>query len=334
MSALAGSQHPASGAPVSRNGIVAVARGAAQTPGVRLAVVWLGVIAALAAQLPYFLTLVNAITILNFSAVSFIAAVGFTFVLLGGGVDLAVGSAVMMSGVVAGMGFLAGIPLVPAFVIGFLMGPLIGLVSGLLITRGRINPIIATLAMLFVLRGIGYLVAGSTIHQVRDEGFRFARAYVLGVPVAVHILAAVFLFSLFIARWTKMGRHFEAVGGNPEAARQAAMNVERYRLLLYVVAGAYSGLAGILLASIIGGADPTSDSGRTFGVATAVFLGGASLSGGKGSIVGTLIGVLFVTTLANGMTQLKLGPEIVLIAQGILLIGAVAIDQRPKGGYQ
>ncbi len=334
MSALAGSPGPAPTAPAKRRTAIAGARDAVQAPGVLLTIVWFVVIGGLAAQLPYFLTPVNAITILNFSAVTFIAAAGFTIVLLGGGVDLAVGSAVMLSGVVAGMSFLAGLPLVPAFIIGFLMGPAIGLVNGLLVTRLRINPLIATLAMLFVLRGIGYLIAGSTIHQVRDEGFRFARAYVLGVPVAVYVLAAVFVLSLIIVRWTKMGRHFAAIGGNPEAARQAAMNVERYRLLLYVVAGAYSGLAGILLASIIGGADPTSDAGRTFAVATAVFLGGASLAGGKGSMVGTLIGVLFITTLSNGMTQLAVPPEIVLVAQGILLIVAVAIDQRPKGGYR
>jgi ribose/xylose/arabinose/galactoside ABC-type transport system permease subunit len=334
MSALLRSPRPASSTPAERRNFRAGARDAAQTPGVLLTIVWLVVIAALTAQLPYFLTSTNAITILNFSAVTFIAAAGFTIVLLGGGIDLAVGSTVMISGVTAGMVFLAGVPVLPAFVVGFLMGPLVGLVNGLLITRLRINPLIATLAMLFVLRGVGYLIAGSTIHQVRDEGFRVARAYVLGVPVAVYILAAVLVLSVVIVRWTKLGRHFAAIGGNPEAARQAAMNVERYRLMLYVVAGAYAGLAGILLASILGGADPTSDAGRTFAVATAVFLGGASLTGGKGSIVGTLIGVLFIVTLSNGMTQLKIAPEIVLVAQGILLIAAVAIDQRPRGGYR
>ena len=112
------------------------------------------------------------------------------------------------------------------------------------------------------------------------------------------------------------------------------MDVERYRMLIYTIAGAFSGLAGILLASILGASDPNAGTGREFVVATAVFLGGASLSGGKGSIVGTLLGVIFVVTLANGLTQMGVRPEPVLLVNGILLITAVAIDQRPKGGYR
>ena len=201
-------------------------------------------------------------------------------------------------------------------------------------TRLRINPLIATLSMLFVVRGVGFLIADSRLRQVRDPGFRFAREYVAGMPVAVYFLIAVFVFAFVLIRYTKFGRHIAAVGGNPEAARQAVMNVERYRLLFYTVSGAFAGLAGILLASIIGASDPNAGTGRELVVATAVFLGGASLTGGKGSIVGTLLGVLFVTTLANGLTQMGAPPQYVPIVLGILLIGAVAIDQRPKGGYR
>jgi len=309
-------------------------RDAILIPGVLLTVAWIVVIAAFAMALPYFLTVTNAVTILNFSVVTFIAAAGFTIVLIGGGLDLSVGSTLMVSGVVSGMAFLAGVPLIPAFGLGLATGPIIGLINGILITRLRINPLIATLSMLFVLRGVGYLLAGSQIHQVRDPGFRFAREFVLGVPVAVYFLIAVFLLTWAILAFTKFGRHLRAIGGNPWAARQAAMDVDRFRLLMYVIAGAYSGLAGILLASIIGGADPNAGTGREFAIATAVFLGGASLSGGRGSIVGTLIGVLFITTLSNGMTQLGALPEIVLIVDGVLLIAAVAFDQRPRGGYR
>ena len=221
-----------------------------------------------------------------------------------------------------------------AFLLGFLSGPLVGLINGLLVTRLRINPLIATLSMLFVVRGVGFLIADSRLRQVRDPGFRFAREYVAGMPVAVYFLIAVFVFAFVLIRYTKFGRHIAAVGGNPEAARQAVMNVERYRLLFYTVSGAFAGLAGILLASIIGASDPNAGTGRELVVATAVFLGGASLTGGKGSIVGTLLGVLFVTTLANGLTQMGAPPQYVPIVLGILLIGAVAIDQRPKGGYR
>jgi ribose/xylose/arabinose/galactoside ABC-type transport system permease subunit len=311
-----------------------LARGLVLAPGVLLALAWLLVVAAFAAQLPFFLTVTNAVTIVNFSVVTFIVAAGFTIVLIGGGLDLSVGSALMVAGVTAAVAFRAGAPLVVAFAFGFAMGPVAGLINGLLVVRLRINPLIATLSMLFVLRAVGFWVTGSRLVQIRDDGFRFARELVFGLPVAVYFLIVTFILSWVLLRWTKLGRHISAIGGNPQAARQTAMNVERYRLGIYVLAGAYSGLAGILLASILGAADPNAGTGREFAVATAVFLGGASLSGGRGSIVGTLVGVLFITTMANGLTQLGAFPEIVLILNGVLLIAAVAFDQRPKGGYR
>jgi ribose/xylose/arabinose/galactoside ABC-type transport system permease subunit len=240
----------------------------------------------------------------------------------------------MVSGVTAGTLFLAGAPLWAGFAVGLCSGPLIGLVNGILVTRLRVNPLIATLSMLFVLRGLGFFFAGSQLRQIRDPGFRFARQLVFGVPTSVYIMIVVFVLTFAFLRYTQLGRHFKAIGGNPGAARQSALNVERYRLLLYTICGTYAGVAGILLASILGASDPNAGTGREFAVATAVFLGGASLSGGKGSIVGTLIGVVFITAVANALTQLGALPETVLIVSGVLLIAAVAVDQRPKGGYQ
>ena len=303
-------------------------------PGVLLLLAWLAVVAGFASILPFFLTTTNALTILNFSAVTFVVSAGFTIALIGGGVDLSIGSTMMVSGVTAGTLFLGGVPLPIAFVIGLSSGPLIGFVNGALVTRLRVNPLIATLSMLFVLRGLGFFFAGSQLRQIRDPGFRFARQIVFGVPASVYFLVIVFVLTFVFLRYTQLGRHFKAIGGNPGAARQSALNVERYRLLLYTMCGTYAGLAGLLLASILGASDPNAGTGREFAVATAVFLGGASLSGGKGSVVGTLIGVVFITSVANGLTQLGALPETVLIVSGVLLIGAVAIDQRPKGGYQ
>jgi ribose/xylose/arabinose/galactoside ABC-type transport system permease subunit len=335
MSVLARPDRPFGREPaVAKKDVVSLARRALLAPGVLLLVAWLLLIALLTVRLPYFLTVTNAISILNFSAVTFVAAAGFTIALVGGGIDLSVGSVVMITGVTAGTLFLGGVPLSIAFLIGFAVGPLIGLVNGLLVTRLRINPLIATLSMLFVVRGIGFYVAASKLRQVRSQDFRFARIYEAGLPLAVWILIVVGVVAWVLLRFTKLGRHLQAIGGNSGAARQAAMDVERYRLLLYVIAGAFSGVAGILLASVIGAADPNSGEGREFSVATAVLLGGASLSGGRGSILGTLIGVLFVTTLSNGLTQMGALPEIVLIVNGVLLIAAVAFDQRPKGGYR
>ena len=285
-------------------------------------------------RLDYFFTTTNLLTIVQFSSVTFIVAAGFTLVLIGGGLDLSIGSGMMMVGVVSGKLFVAGVPLVLAFTIGFLVGGVTGLANGLIITKLRINPLVATLAMLFVLQGAGFVITDGRHTQVRDDGFRFARERLFDIPVPVYFLVFTAVVSILLLRTTKVGRHLFAVGGNPEAARQAAMNVDRFRLGMYIVAGLYTGLAGVILASLLGSIAPNSGTGREFAVATAVFLGGASLTGGKGSIVGTLIGVLFVTALANGLIQLEVVPDWVMVIEGVLLIAAVAFDQRPKGGFR
>ena len=288
----------------------------------------------LTVRLDYFFTTTNLLTILQFSSVTFIVATGFTLVLIGGGLDLSIGSGMMMAGVISGKLFVAGVPLGLAFAIGMLVGGGVGFVNGIIITKLRINPLVATLAMLFVLQGVGFVITNGRQTQVRDDGFRFARERLFDIPVPVYFLVFTAVVSIVILRTTKVGRHLFAVGGNPEAAQQAAMNLDRFRLGMYTVAGLYTGMAGVILASLLGSIAPNSGTGREFAVATAVFLGGASLTGGKGSVLGTLIGVVFVTTLANGLIQLAVVPDWVMVIEGVLLIAAVAFDQRPKGGFR
>ena len=285
-------------------------------------------------DLDYFLTKTNSITILQYSAVTFVSGAGFAIVLIGGGLDLSVGSAMMVVGVVTGKLFISGTPLIVCFIIGVIVGITIGFINGILVTKARINPLIVTLGMMFVLRGIGFDLVDGRHTRIRDDGYRWARERIGGLPVVVYILFAVAILSIVMLRYTKLGRMVYAVGGNPEAARQAAINVDRFRLGLYTLAGLYFGAAGIMLASMLSAVAPNSGTGRELVIATAVFLGGASLKGGKGSVAGTLIGVLFVTALANGFTQKQIVPEVVMVANGILLISAVAFDQRPKGGYR
>jgi len=285
-------------------------------------------------RLDFFLTSQNILTILRFSAVTFIVATGFTLVLIGGGLDLSIGSGMMVVGVTSGKLFQAGVPLVLAFLIGVVVGIALGYVNGFIITRLRINPLIATLAMLFVLLGVGFIITDGRSQQIRDDGFRFARENVGGVPVPVFFLIATAVLSVVLLHTTKAGRHLFAVGGNPDAARQAAMNVDRFRLGMYTVAGLYTGIAGVLLASDLGAVAPNSGRNWELYVATAVFLGGASLTGGRGSVLGTFIGVVFVRTLDNGLVQMAVRPQIVLIVVGTAMILAVAFDQRPKGGFR
>ncbi len=325
------------GRPASRNNpywlVRQVGRGLlAQNVLLALALVFL--VLYLTLNLEFFFTSTNLLTILRYSSVTFVVSVGFTLVLIGGGLDLSIGQGMMIVGVVSGNLHLAGVPLAWSFILGVLTGVAIGLVNGLLITKLRINPLIATLAMLFVLWGTGFLVTKGRSQRIRDDSFKFARQSLWGIPVPVFFLVAAAVVALVALNTTKAGRHLFAVGGNPEAARQAAMNVDRFRLGMYAIGGLFTGVAGVMLVSQQGLVAPNSGMNREFWVATAVFLGGASLSGGKGSILGTLLGVVFVTTLANGLVQLAVVPEWALIINGVALILAVAFDQRPKGGYR
>ena len=256
-------------------------------------------------RLDFFLTSQNVLTILRFSAVTFIVATGFTLVLIGGGLDLSIGSGMAVVGVTAGKLFQAGVPLVLAFVIGVVVGTAIGFVNGFIVTRFRINPLIATLAMLFALLGVAFIITDGRSAQIRDDGFRFARENVGGVPVPVFFLIAVAALSVVLLHTTS---------SPPLPAK--------------------SGIAGVLLASDLGAIAPNSARNWELYVATAVFLGGASLTGGRGSVVGTFIGVVFVSALDNGLVQMAVRPQIVLIVVGAAMILAVAFDQRPKGGFR
>jgi ribose/xylose/arabinose/galactoside ABC-type transport system permease subunit len=276
----------------------------------------------------------NVLTITKYSVTSFVAAAGMTIALISGGLDLSLGATMMVAGVVAGSLFTRGVPFAMAMFLGWLVGPIVGFINGTLITRARINPLIATLGMMFILRGTGYTIAGGKARAIPDDIYQWARESLASIPVPVYIMAIVLIVVYVMLNHTKLGRHIYAIGGNAQAARQAAMNVERYRLLIYTVAGCLSSLAGLILSSIISHVDPAAAQGRELEIATAVLLGGASLEGGKGTIVGTLIGVLFISSLYNGLVGLGVVPEWVPFINGALLIIAVAMDQLPRGGWR
>lgn len=310
---------------------------AGRLPNIRLAglmAAWIIMVLVISWRAPYFLTLNNVITITRYSVTSFIAAAGMTIALIGGGLDLSVGAAMMIAGVVTGSLFVRGVPFSVSLFAGLATGPIVGFLNGTLITRARINPLIATLGMMFILRGGGYVIAGGKTRAVSEDVYQWSRISFLGIPVPVFIMAAVFALVYYLLNHTKLGRHIYAVGGNSLAARQAAMDVERHRMIIYIIAGSLSALAGVILTSVISQVDPAAADGRELEIATAVLLGGASLDGGRGSILGTLIGVLFISSLYNGLVGLGVVPEWVSLINGILLIAAVAMDQLPKGGWR
>jgi ribose transport system permease protein len=303
-------------------------------PNVPLLLAFGAMIAYFTIRLPYFLTQTNFTSIVQFSSATFILATGFTIIMIGGGIDLSIGAGSVLAGLVAGTLTLDGVPVLVAFIGGLLTGVASGALNGLLVTKMRINPLIATLAMLYILEGVGYRVTDGLDEVVYNPTFLFAQQRWFGVPSPIYVAGVVLALSWVLLRLTKLGVHVYALGGSAAAARQCAFNVERYRIALYTLGGVFTGIGGVLTASLTGTIAPTVGPGIEFAVATAVLLGGVSLAGGRGSIIGALVGVLFIGTLANGLVQSAVNPELTLLLEGVLLITAVAIDRVSQGGYR
>jgi len=276
----------------------------------------------------------NMLGVLTLSSTTIITAVGFTIAVVAGVFDLSVGSAMMLTGVIFGTLAKAGVPLIIAGALTILLGTAIGVTNAILVVKLRINPIIATLGMLFALKGAGQLIGGGRGTQVPDLAFRFARNDVLGVPIPILIMAAVVIAGTYFLAYTPVGRRLTAVGDNSVGAREVALDVDRFRTIALVLCGTLAGLSGLVVASIVGAIDPQASVGRELDIATATFLGGASLAGGRGSIPATLIAVVLLGTLYNAFVQFGVKPEIVQVVSGALLVLAVAINTRPTGGYR
>ena len=276
---------------------------------------------------PYFLTVNNLLNILVAVSVIGIIAVAMTMVIVSGGIDLSVGSIVALTGVVvAQLSHRMPTPAAAGVALG--IGLFAGLLNGLAVTRVGINPLIATLGMLSIARGLSFVFSGGLTQTISDEGFKFlGRGYVLGVPFQVVVLVLLYLLAAWVLRSTVVGRAFYAVGGNARAARLAGLPVARIQMLGYLLSGLSAALGGLFLASQLGAGAPQAATGIELSVIAAVILGGTSLSGGKGAIGGTLLGVLILGTLNNGLTLLNVSSYYQEVARGVVLLFAVALDR-------
>lgn len=285
---------------------------------------------------PGFLSWTNFLNVLRQMSVLAIAAFGSSFVIFSGGLDLSVGSNAALSGVVAAMAareldFVGGAPL--SWTIGVCTGALFGLVNGLLVTRLHISPIIATLGTLTIGRGLALLLTGGVSLFGVPASFQWlGRGFAIPatLPIPVLVMAALLVLSMYVLRRTTLGMHVYAIGGNEEAARLAGIRVDRVKLWVYVIGGATAGLAGVILASRLGSGQAASSEGLELSVIAAIVLGGARITGGSGSISGTLAGVLIISLLANGMNILNVEPFYQRIVTGFALLFAVGFDQLRK----
>jgi ribose/xylose/arabinose/galactoside ABC-type transport system permease subunit len=281
---------------------------------------------------PPFRTLSNLENILQQSSANGIMAVGMTLVIITAGIDLSVGSVLALSAVVASS---FAHPDTPSLIVPILLGLLVGLacgtVNGILIAKRRLAPFIVTLGMMTVARGFALVYTnGRPIIDLSDAYDEIGGGYLAGIPVPAIIFLAVVLLGAFILHFTRFGRYVYAVGGNELAAKVSGINTDRILIGVYALTGALAGLAGIVLSSRVMSASPATGAGYELDAIAAVVIGGTSLSGGTGSIAGTLVGVLIIGVMNNGLDLLNVSSYWQQIVKGFIIVLAVLLDKMSK----
>ena len=276
---------------------------------------------------PYFLTQSNIFNMLDQSVVIGIVAVGMTFVILTGGIDLSVGSVAGLTGIILGLS-LQQMPIVPAIAVAVIAGGGIGLVSGLLINVFGLAAFVVTLGMMAIGRSLAYILSGQTaISNIPDAMQNIVYTNILGIPSNVLFLILLYLVAWAYLTYTKGGRTIYAVGSNKEAARAAGLNTLFYSVLPYVLSGALSAVAVTFSISQLLSADPLMGNSMELDAIAAVVIGGASLYGGRGSMIGTLIGVFIMVMIRNGLNLMGVSPFWQGSAIGTIIIVALLVER-------
>ncbi|WP_026878487.1 ribose ABC transporter permease [Ignatzschineria larvae] len=280
-----------------------------------------------------FFTLNNIFNILQQTSINAIIAVGMTLVILTSGIDLSVGSVFALTGAVAAS--IIGQDINPFFAIiaALLLGSALGLVSGVIIAKGKLQAFIATLVMMLIIRGATQVYTqgspiglGMSDYAYMFEWIGFGR--VLGIPVPIIIMAVVFMIAGYILKFTKLGRHIYAVGGNEAATRLSGINVDRVKIIVYMMSGFLCAVAAMIEVSRLSSAQPTAGMGYEMDAIAAVVLGGTSMAGGRGKIIGTLIGALILGFLNNGLNLLGVDAYYQMIVKGAVILLAVLVDNK------
>ena len=291
----------------------------------------IGLSAVLWVLSPHFLTVSNLLNVAQQTAINAIIAVGMTFVIITAGIDLSVGSIMALSGVVLASALHNGIPLPAALLSALGTGLLCGLLNGLLITLGGLPPFISTLGMMSVARGAALMYTqGRPISGFADNYRHLATGEFLRIPSPILIMLSVYLLAHFALARTKLGRYSYAIGGNEQAALLSGVNVRFYKTIVYGLSGMLSGLAAIILTARLDSAQPIAGIMYELDAIAAAVIGGTSLMGGEGTVVGTLIGALIMGVLRNGLNLLGVSSFLQQIVIGSAIIIAVLIDMILK----
>jgi ribose transport system permease protein len=286
-----------------------------------------------------FFTADNGLNVLRQVAVNTCIATGMTLIVLTAGIDLSVGSVLALCGAVAaglfknGIAFpsadlFVGFTILGALLAGLLLGALLGWFNGFAITKFGVPPFVATLAMLTIARGFTMLYTKG--HPISNLGKEFAyigNGSFIGIPVPVWIAALVVVLALFITQKTKLGRYIYAIGGNEQAARLSGINIKKVKLTVYAIAGSLAALGGIIVTGRLDSAQPNAGISYELDAIAAVVIGGTSLSGGKGSVWGTVMGAIIIGVLNNGLVLLNVSPFWQQVVKGSVILLAVIIDK-------
>jgi ribose transport system permease protein len=298
------------------------------TTEMTLLFVYIGVTVVFAILSPYFFTVNNFMKIGLYTAQMGVLSAGMTMALLSGGLDISVGSMMAMVGMVCAAHLEKGGGAFAAVLMGLLVGAASGAVNGVIITKGKVNAFITTLGTMTIFRGLALIYSnGKTILITNANYNLIGRHYLFGaVPIPLIIMVLVFIISAFLLKYTTFGRRVYSAGGNEQASYLAGIPVEKTRFLVYVIIGICGGMGGIMLSSQSGAGIPSSAGTINMEVISAVILGGTSLSGGKGNIIGTVLGVLILSTLGNGLNMLSVPSFYQEVIRGVVLIVAVIFD--------
>jgi ribose transport system permease protein len=284
---------------------------------------------------PNFFTVDNILNILRQTSVNAIIAVGMTLVILTAGIDLSVGSVLALCGAFAASLIAMEVPVLIAVPTALLAGAALGAISGIIIAEGKVQAFIATLVTMTLLRGVTMVYTDgrpiSTGFTDTAHAFAwFGTGYALGIPVPVWIMVVVFASVWYLLNHTRFGRYVYALGGNESATRLSGINVDKVKVGVYAICGLLAALAGIIVTSRLSSAQPTAGMGYELDAIAAVVLGGTSLMGGKGRIMGTLIGALIIGFLNNALNLLDVSSYYQMIAKAVVILLAVLVDNKNK----
>jgi len=294
--------------------------------GIVLALIALGTVLSFLTSA--FLDVDNLLQVLLQASINATIALGLTFVIITSGIDLSVGSTAALAGMVGARAMKGEIPWGVAILIALAVGLAVGAVNGLLITRLRITPFIVTLGTLSVVRGLTLIYsAGRPVFGFPKTFSQTIAGDVGPIPMPVIIASAMALLSWFVLRYTRLGEYAYAIGGNEEATRLSGVAVDRYKVAIYMLCGLFAAVAGVMLTARLRAAEPNAASGYELDAIAATVMGGTSLFGGEGGVVGTIIGALIIATLRNGLNLLNVQAYYQQLAIGLVIILAVALDR-------